>query len=65
VKVGDLVVRAYSWHSIVPGIILREEFDEYESHTFLVLWCDGSNTTEMYEELDMLEDVLELINESR
>ena len=64
-KVGDLVVRAYSWHSIVPGIIIQERFDEYESSTFLVLWCQGTNTEEMYEELDILKDVLELINESR
>jgi hypothetical protein len=61
VKVGDLVVRAYSWHSIVPGIIIQEIRPEDDCPTFLVVWCQGTNTEEMYEELDILKDVLELI----
>jgi hypothetical protein len=71
--IGDMVVRAYAWHSIVPGIIIDEEYTahgpvdnrEYESHNFIVLWSDGSNSREMYEELDRLEDIEELIRESR
>ena len=68
-QVGDTVVRAYAWHSIVPGIIIDEEYighsPEYESHHFIVLWSDGSNSREMYEELDRLEDIEELIRENR
>ena len=70
-NIGDLVVRAYAWHSIVPGIIIDEEIEiigdadsnEFESYNFIVMWSDGSNTKEMYEELDRLDDIEEMINE--
>ena len=44
-NVGDLVVRAYTWHSLVPGIIVEEEIsiiteanesDAYEICNFTV-----------------------------
>jgi hypothetical protein len=73
-QVGDLVARAYAWKSLVPGIIVDEsvetvEFDgdtsgthSYESVSFTVAWSDGSMSTEMYEELGYLE---EMLHESR
>jgi hypothetical protein len=69
-----MVVRAYAWKSLVPGIIVDEsaetvEFDgdpagthSYESISFTVAWSDGTISSEMYEELYHLED---MINESR
>ena len=70
-NIGDLVIRAYAWHSIIPGIIIDEEieiivdadYNEFESYNFIVMWSDGSNTKEMYEELDRLDDIEEMINE--
>ncbi len=70
-SIGDLVIRAYAWHSIIPGIIIDEEieiigdadYNEFESYNFIVMWSDGSNTKEMYEELDRLDDIEEIINE--
>ena len=67
-KIGDLVIRAYTWHELVPGIIVDEEFEvvtadneehSYESCNFIVQWSDGAQSKEMYEELDYLEDVLD------
>lgn len=72
-KVGDVVVRAYAWHSIVPGIIVDEELEiitatneeySYEQCHYVVQWSDGTQTRELYEELDtflgnkMLEDYI-------
>lgn len=69
-SIGDLVIRAYAWHSIIPGIIIDKEIEiigeassEFESYNFVVMWSDGSNTKEMYEELDRLDDIEEMINE--
>ncbi len=69
-KVGDVVARAYTWPTLVPGIIVDEqvetvEFDgnsegthSYESVNFSVAWSDGTMTTEMQEELEYLEDIV-------
>ena len=69
-KVGDLVVRAYTWPSLVPGIIIDEkaetlEFDgtheapySYETISFSVSWSDGTTSTETIHELEYLEDIL-------
>lgn len=70
-NVGDLVVRAYTWHSLVPGIIVEEEIsiiteadesDAYEICNFTVQWSDGTQTLEMYEELEPYEDMVKKIN---
>ena len=60
-KIGDLVVRAYSWHILDIGIVVdeytcpqSEEFDE-----FFVLWGVGNITREMPVELDFIEDLYE------
>ncbi len=64
-KVGDIVVRSYSWHALVPGIIVDEEFEivtspdeseSYESRDFIIQWSDGSLTSEGYFELDYFEE---------
>ena len=58
-----MVVRAYSWHAFVPGIIVDEESElvqewvdggsySYESDNFMVAWSDGTMSTEMGVELD-------------
>lgn len=63
--VGTMVIRAYAWHDIVPGIIIEEEVkemitdDERDSYTiceFIVQWSDGSQTVELYDELDTFLD---------
>ncbi len=63
-KIGDLVVRAYAYHGIVPGIIIDqyeetiggdESYGDIVSTMFIVQWSDGLQTTEMYEELDPYE----------
>lgn len=71
-KVGDMVVRAYAFRAFIPGIIVDEhiesyttdsgdpEFEPYQEHNYIVQWSDGSQTNEMYEELEMLEEALEL-----
>ena len=60
-KIGDMVVRAYAWDGLVPGIIVEEDSEmiqlddnimTYDSITFTVAWSDGTMSTEMYEELD-------------
>ena len=68
-QIGDMVVRAYAWHALVPGVIvdchkevkpLGEDCgDEYIEHLYIVAWSDGSESRELYEELDYLEDILE------
>ena len=64
-KVGTMVIRAYAWHAIIPGIIVEEEIDihttgdereAYEMCHFIVQWSDGTQTREMYEELDTFLD---------
>lgn len=64
-NVGTMVIRAYAWHAIVPGIIVEEEIDihttdderdAYEMCHFVVQWSDGTQTREMYEELDTFLD---------
>ena len=60
-NIGTMVIRAYAWHSIIPGIIVDEEIevhtepdesDSYEMCHYIVQWSDGTQTKEMYEELD-------------
>ncbi len=60
-KVGDLVVRGYSWYAIVPGIIVdvrtdiittSNESEAYEEAYYVVQWSDGSLSEETYYELD-------------
>lgn len=69
-KIGDTVVRAYAHYALIPGIIvdtelkvlIQEEDDEpYELVNYIVYWSDGSQSTEMYEELDYLKDVSEYL----
>ena len=71
-KIGDMVIRAYAWSSIVPGIIVDEQSDIlkddegnelYVQTNYIVQWSDGIQSTEMYEELDHLGPVLEMIND--
>ena len=69
-KIGDMVIRSYAWSSIVPGIIVeerwakekvehREDIDiDYTNIVFTVMWSDGLQTSEMAEELFLLEDVI-------
>ena len=72
-KIGDMVIRAYAWRDVVPGIIvdeLRETWKsdgdttdpetscEYEEVNFVVLWADGSQSNLTPEELDFLEEHL-------
>jgi len=78
-KVGDMVVRAYAFRAFIPGIVVDQEteiigpddddegFEPYEQFNFIVQWSDGAQTSEMYEELDYLEDALqfEMDNENR
>ena len=63
-KVGDLVIRAYAWRGIVPGIIIEEREEVLEelgvegtlSFTkFLVHWSDGTHSVELYEEIEYYE----------
>ena len=71
-----MVVRAYAFKAFIPGIIVEgaEDRDDedffnphYEQFNYIVLWSDGTQSTEMYEELDYLEDALqfEVDSESR
>lgn len=78
-EIGDMVIRAYSWHSIIPGIIVDKEITymedktwaetdgpfRYEDHQFIVQWSDGTQSSEMDMELDYLEDALESIKKFR
>ena len=69
-KIGDMVVRAYAWHSFIPGIIVDEQIEilkeisekneeyEYEDHQFIVQWSDGTQSKEMDVELDHLEGAI-------
>jgi hypothetical protein len=62
VKVGDLVVRAYVWDRIVPGIIVDEDLAEFadwnESQDwYTVAWSDGMLTNETRVELEHWEDM--------
>ena len=61
-NIGTMVIRAYAWHSIVPGIIVGREIevyteldesDSYEICHYIVQWSDGLQTKELYEELDL------------
>ena len=62
-KVGDMVVRAYAWHTIIPGIIVDKRVSlmevpnraDFETIDFVVQWSDGAQTEEMPEELEPLE----------
>ena len=70
-KVGDMVVRAYAFRAFIPGVIVDEEvellepdgddgdFEPYEDHHYIVQWSDGTQSREMYEELDYLSDALD------
>jgi hypothetical protein len=73
VKVGDVVVRAYAFHDLIPGIIVKETVStvsngdsfgpfSYDQITFTVAWSDDTLSSEMYEELIYAEGV---ISESR
>jgi hypothetical protein len=65
-----MVVRAYIWHALVPGIIVSEEVDVvefdgdgggswgYDQVNLTVAWSDGTMTTEMLEELEYFEEVV-------
>ena len=73
-KVGDMVVRAYTWPCLLPGIIVDEdstmiEFDgdpdgsfSYEEVSFTVAWSDSTMSMEQREELEYFE---EMVDESR
>ena len=64
-KIGDLVCRSY--RDSMPGIVVDETIDivtanneetAYEECWLVVQWSDGTQTEELYEELDLYEDVL-------
>ena len=69
-SVGELVVRAYAWPCLLPGIIVDKdstliEFDgdvngnySYEETRLTILWSDGTISTEMPQELSYLEEML-------
>ena len=61
-----MVVRAYAFHALIPGIIVDEEREvikpdpelpnvQYEQLCFTVAWSDGVMTSELVEELDYLD----------
>ena len=66
-KIGDLVVRAYSHNPLQIGIITSETSEDYNfsdpgvgTYTitvYQVLWDCGNQTGEQWEELDHLKDV--------
>ena len=67
-KIGDLVFRAYKYPRIISGIIIDEKTeivtasDEhyfYEECNFIVQWSDGSQSTEMREELEYFLQAVE------
>ena len=69
-KVSDMVVRAYAFPTVTLGIIVEEqieiiplydEMDAYEQRNFIIQWSDGTQSREMYEELDELEYFLESV----
>jgi hypothetical protein len=66
VKVGDVVVRAYAFHDLIPGIIVEETVStvsagdgfspfSYDQVAFTVAWSDDTLSSEMYEELIHME----------
>ena len=64
-NIGTMVIRAYTWHDLVPGIIIEEqvremitndERDSYSVCEFVVQWSDGTQTIELYDELDTFLD---------
>ena len=64
-KIGDLVCRSY--RDSMPGIVVDETIDivtanneetAYEECWLVVQWSDGTQSEELYEELDLYEDVL-------
>ncbi len=71
-KLGDLVVKAYSHSPVVTGIIVEEVLEDcivdvddeeeqpYVLTSFQVLWPDGSETNELYEELDYAADLVDV-----
>ena len=67
-KIGDIVIRAYAYPAIIPGIIVDQEIEivtagnedyAYEDCNFVVQWSDGSQSTEMYEELEYFLQAVE------
>tara|TARA_B100000214_G_scaffold174871_1_gene125668 strand:- start:1015 stop:1242 length:228 start_codon:yes stop_codon:yes gene_type:complete len=66
-KVGDLVVRAYAYSGVIPGVIVEKYLEDipisgedgsaiaYTNTMFVVQWSDGTQSREMYEELDLYE----------
>ena len=66
-NIGDLVVRAYAHYRVIPGIIIDryeeiigacEQEGDLTSTMFIVQWSDGTQTSEMYEELDTYENII-------
>ena len=66
--IGDMVVRAYAFRKFIPGVIIDEVVKSYdaegslpagEEHNFIVAWSDGTQSSELYEELDHLSEALE------
>jgi len=60
IKVGDLVVRAYAFRELIPGIIVGvispSTIGEW---AFVVMWPDNTTTEELGCELDFLKDMVE------
>ena len=66
-EVGDLVIRAYAYSGIVPGVVVEKYLEDipisdeagseiaYTNTMFVVQWSDGTQSREMYEELDFYE----------
>ena len=75
-EVGDIVVRSYTWPSLVPGIIVEEkEVMEYEpfdrsvsaecysmEFTYVVMWSDNTVTHETDLEIETYEGMLEKLS---
>jgi len=73
VKIGDMVIRAYTWKDIVPGIIVEEEienvedegFNRYQQLNLIVQWSDGSMTRELDCELEYMDEVFRRMEECK
>ena len=64
-KVGDIVIRAYVYHSEVFGIVIDKETEKYEAgeayehycDTITVAWRDGTVTRETDHYLDLISGI--------
>ncbi len=58
-KIGELVIRAYSHYPLTIGMVLSEAEDEEMGYiSYEIMWADGSCTNELDVELDNAEWIL-------